>query len=105
MNDNTYSIILVSMICGLFLFIIALEKCDADPLYITWRGEKGYFIPEEEFKDILLVFSDLKYYKNTSALLTKRKNEILRELWITRGVTVLSLTLSIVHSIMREVGR
>ena len=96
----------------ILLFIIISLNVYTEPLYITYNNQRGYFIPENEFDDILLALADLELYKDNNSILND-ENAILRsehlkiatELWITRGVTVLSLLLSVSHSLIREMGK
>lgn len=83
-----------------------------EPLYIIFNNQRGYFIPEDEFDEVLLALANLEWHKNYNAILEdentalRSKNfKIATELWITRGVTVLSLLLSVSHSLIREMGK
>lgn len=112
MSDNTQLIWIIGLLLFFWLALVAIVECDTEPLFITYQGKMGYFIPEKEFDNVLLMMSDLEWYKTENQILKDTNQALLDdrkryriELWISRGTTVLALMLSVTHSILREVGR
>lgn len=59
----------IVLTCIFLMTLICVYKCNADAEHMIIDGVKGYFIPEQDFTDMLLIMNEWEYYKNLSSLL------------------------------------
>jgi len=93
MNENNLwkilSLIAVSLLC------IITVRLHAEPIQITYNGVNGYFLTEQDFTDVLLALSDLKYYRELSAAYKLEIKRLEQTNIITGGIGLVLLCITI----------
>jgi hypothetical protein len=86
--------IMFILLVAFFLCLIIAEVY-SEPIQITYNGIDGYFLTKQDFTDVLLVLSDLKYYRELSAAYKREIVRLKQTNIITGGVGLLLLGVNI----------
>lgn len=78
-----------------FFACLIIAEVYSEPIRITYNGINGYFLTEEDFTDVLLVLSDLKYYRELSAAYKLEIKRLKQTNMITGGIGLLLLGVNI----------
>jgi hypothetical protein len=78
-----------------FFLCLIIAEVYSEPIQITYNGIDGYFLTKQDFTDVLLVLSDLKYYRELSAAYKREIVRLKQTNIITGGVGLLLLGVNI----------
>jgi len=93
MNENNlWKILLLIAVSLLCLMTVRLH---AEPIQITHNGVDGYFLTKQDFTDVLLVLSDLKYYRELSTAYKLEIKRLKQTNIITGGIGLVLLGVTI----------
>jgi len=86
--------IMFILMVAFFLCLIAAEVY-SEPIQINHNGVDGYFLTEQDFTDVLLALSDLKYYRGLSAAYKLEIKRLEQTNIITGGIGLVLLCITI----------